>query len=339
MKVLFDVNHAGHVHFVKNAYRELTDQGIPCSIVASDKPLVYQLLDEYGLPYHRMGKIGKSLIAKMVRLVLHDFKLLIYCLKQRPSIILGIVSIRGAHISWLLRLRSIVFTDTEHASKQIALFKPFTSEIHTPNWFVKDLGTKQVKYTGFHELAYLHPNNFSPRSEVLGKLGVGENENYYILRFVAWDATHDKNQFGISLECKRELVKILSKHGKLFITSEYELEEEFKQYNYNLPASYMHDSLYYSSMLISEGATTACEAALLGVPTLYINSLDLGYITYLEQEHDLLYQILDSQEIIAKVNALLAHPQLKESWGKKRNKFIATQQDTTQYLMKIIQSQ
>ncbi len=336
MKVLFDVNHAGHVHFVRNAYRQLTDKGHTCFITASDKPLVYQLLKEYDLPYFPMGHIGKSLLAKLFKLLLHDLRLFLYCLKHKPDVILGIVAIRGSHVGWLLRIKSIVFTDTEHAAKQIALFKPFTNEIHTPNWFTKDLGPKQVKYSGFHELAYLHPNNFNPRQEVLSLLGVEDGAKYFILRFVAWDATHDKNQFGISLKTKRAIIDILSKQGKIFISSEYELEEEFKQYNYDLPTAYLHDALFYSTIVISEGATTACEAAILGIPTLYINSLHLGYITYLERDHDLLYHILDQEAIITKLEELLDHSTLKLDWENKKNHFIKDQLDTTAYIVDII---
>lgn len=336
MTIIFDVNHAGHVHFIKNAYAALIEAGHECLIVASDKPLVYKLLDEYGLAYHPMGSIGKSLLAKMVRLIIHDIKLLLYCLLNKPDVILGIVSIRGSHVSWLLKKRSIVFTDTEHASKQIALFKPFTTEIHTPSWFVRDLGEKQVRYSGFHELAYLHPSNFKPRSEVLSMLGVRAKEKFFILRFVAWDATHDKGQYGISLETKRAIIQMLTPVGRIFITSEYDLEEEFKSYEYQLPTTYLHDALYDASVVISEGATTACESALLGVPTLYVNSLSLGYITHLEEEHGLLYHITDQLEILERLQQLLRDENLKENWREKRDQFISSQQDTTAYIVDLI---
>jgi len=228
MKILFDVNHAAHVHFMHQAHRALTKQGHECLVTASDKPLAYQLLDEKQVPYYPMGSIGKSMAAKLWKLLVHDIKLFFYCLKHRPDVILGIVAIRGSHVGWLLGIKTIVFTDSEHAKLQIAFFKPFASEIHTPEWFATDLGRKQKKYKGFHELAYLHPNNFSPRKEVLEMLGVAEGEPYFIIRFVSWDATHDINQSGISYQGKQDIIEILEQHGKVFITSEYELEPEWK---------------------------------------------------------------------------------------------------------------
>ncbi len=338
MTILFDLNHAAHVHFIRNAYKQLSKEGYNCLVTASDKPLVYELLGEYQIPFHRMGTIGVSFIAKIFKLLVHDFKMLCYCLRHRPDVILGIVAIRGSHIGWLLGIKTIVFTDTEHATKQIAIFKPFASEIHTPNWFGTALGKKQHRYSGFHELAYLHPDNFSAREEVLDLLGVVDREPYFILRFIAWDATHDVGQSGIRLVNKRELVKRLLPHGKVFITSEYDLEEEFKQYEYNIPKSYLHDALSYCSILIGEGATTACEAAMLGVPNILINSMQWGYITYLEKEYDLLYHLTDDKSLFEKLQMLLANPNLKEDWRIKRDAFLSTQQDTTAYIVDLLKS-
>ena len=336
IKVLFDVNHAAHVHFVRNAHKILTDQGYECLISASNKPLAYKLLDEYKLPYLPMGHIGKSMLAKIFKLLIHDIKLFFYCLKHRPKVILGIVAIRGSHVGKLLGIKTFVFTDTEHAKLQIAFFKPFATEIHNPEWFTKSLGSKQVRYKGFHELAYLHPNHFKPRIEVLDKLGVTEGEAYFILRFVAWDATHDLNQAGISLQTKRDIVQFLKQRGKVFITSEYELEEEFKPFEYNLPASYLHDAIYYSSLVIGEGATTACEAALLGIPSIYINTISLGYISLLETEHDLVWHLKDDSYAIEKLKLLFSKPNYKEEWMKKKSTFLDSQIDTTEYIVSLI---
>ena len=336
MKVLFDLNHAAHVHFIKNAYRKLSEAGIECLITASDKPLVYQLLKENNLPFYPMGKIGKSMASKLLRLVLHDIKMLWFCLRHRPGLILGIVAIRGAHVGWLLRIKTIVFSDTESANLQIAFFKPFASEIHNPIWFKKELGQKQIRYTGFHELAYLHPNNFTPNPEVLNLLGVEKGNPYFIVRFVAWDATHDLKHTGISLEGKRAIIKLLMNYGRVFVTSEYALEEEFKPLEFTIPSSYLHDAIYFASMVIGEGATTACEAAVLGTPSIYMNPIKLGYISYLEDKYDLVYHLPDEKEALAKINELVTRPDLNKDWSHKKERFLESQIDTTEYILDII---
>ena len=68
-----------------------------------------------------------------------------------------------------------------------------------------DLGRKHIRYNGFHELAYLHPNRFKPDISVLDELKVKEGEKFVILRFVSWNATHDFGQAGLSFDQKKEL--------------------------------------------------------------------------------------------------------------------------------------
>lgn len=336
MKIVFDVNHAAHVHFIKNAYNKLTRAGHTCLITASDKPLVYQLLNEYNLPFHKMGKIGKSMASKLFKLLIHDIKMLFFCLKHRPQLILGIVAIRGSHAGWLLRIKSIVFSDTETAKLQIAFFKPFANEIHNPTWFKSNLGPKQVRYNGFHELAYLHPNNFTPSPDVLELLGVSKGEQFFIVRFVAWDATHDLKHSGISLEGKRKIIELLSGHGKVFVSSEYELEEEFKSYEFNIPSLHLHNAMYYATMVVGEGATTACEAAILGTPSIYMNPITLSYISYLESDYDLIYHLPKEDEALEKMQLLLNDKALKKNWEKKKDEFLKTQIDTTEYIISLI---
>ena len=55
MKVILDVNHPGDVHFIKNLYLELIAKGHVVLVVASRKPLTYELLQEYQIPFKAIG--------------------------------------------------------------------------------------------------------------------------------------------------------------------------------------------------------------------------------------------------------------------------------------------
>ena len=50
----------------------------------------------------------------------------------------------------------------------------------------------------------------------------------------------------------------------------------------------MHDALAHCSLFISEGATMVSECAMLGVPSIYINSLTAGTIEK-QKEKGLIY--------------------------------------------------
>ena len=75
-----------------------------------------------------------------------------------------------------------------------------------------DLGRKQLRYNGQLELAYLHPNYFSPDPSVLDEIGLNEDDTIIFLRFVSWTASHDVGEHGVKR--KIDLVNELAKFGK-----------------------------------------------------------------------------------------------------------------------------
>jgi len=70
------------------------------------------------------------------------------------------------------------------------------------------------------ELAYLHPNYFSPDLSVLELLGVKKGEKYAILRFVKWNANHDLGHTGITPRTRlRQFRSLRNMPGFLFLVS------------------------------------------------------------------------------------------------------------------------
>ena len=69
----------------------------------------------------------------------------------------------------------------------------FASVICTPSSYKKELGEKHVRYNGTHELAYLHPEYFSPNPKVLDELDLSKDDNLFLVRFAAFNAAHDIN--------------------------------------------------------------------------------------------------------------------------------------------------
>ena len=57
-------------------------------------------------------------------------------------------------------------------------------------------------YAGYHELAYLHPNRFRPDPAALDAFGVSPDEPYSIVRFVSWQAVHDRRERGLSADAE-----------------------------------------------------------------------------------------------------------------------------------------
>ena len=135
------------------------------------------------------------------------------------------------------------------------------------------------------------------------------------------------------MNCKFELVESLSKFAKVFISSESELPKELLKYKIDIPADKMHDCLYYSSLFVGEGSTMASEAAMLGTPAIYINSLELGYMNQLESKYGLVYNFRTSSGVINKALSIIKRSNLKEFYNNRRIKMLSDTIDPTEMLV------
>ncbi len=335
-RVIIDVNHAFDVHFLKNLYHKLVKEGHFVKVVASKKPLSYELLTHLDIPFTKIGTYGTTSFSKLLKLIWLDIKMFFIALRFKPDVLIGHVSFRAAHIGWLLRKKTILLTDTEHAKEQIILFKGFCDFLITPSCFLDDLGKKQTRVDSIFELAYLHPSYFKPNKTVLNDIGIKDNETFFVLRFVAWDATHDLNEHGFSEKGKRILIDHLTTKGKVFITAEYELPKEFEPYRITVSPEKIHDLLYYATMYIGEGGSMASEAAVLGTASIYVNTLTMGYIESLEHDYGLLNHFTEDEPAIKHVINLLKTPNIKALYRSKRDQLLSDTIDINSYLYDII---
>jgi predicted glycosyltransferase len=258
----------------------------------------------------------------------------------RPDVIVG-AGIIEAYVSVLLRKPCIIFEDTEQTpSLERSQWKQLASTIITPDCFLKDLGKKQVRFAGYKELAYLHPNYFKPDSSILNELGLSKNEKFVILRFNVFDAVHDIGRHGFTATYQLKLVEELKKHAKVFISPEGILAKELE--SHLLPIAYdrIHHALYYAQMLVSDTGTMTTEAAILGTPGIMClsNAGQFGNFIELEQKYDLIYSFREPDQAIQKAVELIQQPDLKEQWAIKRRKLLADKIDVTQFMVDFIEN-
>jgi len=337
LRVIVDIGHPAHVHFFKNTIWTLEKKGHQVMVVSRDKDVVIELLDAYKIPHKVLSKVKKGKIHLFGELFIRDYKLYNIARQFNPDLIMGILSPTVAHVAWALGKKSIIFNDTEHAEIAQKMTYPFCDIICTPTSFKKDAGKKQIKYSGYHELAYLHPAYFSPNPEVLRELGVEVGEPFVILRFISWGAHHDVGQHGI--DNKIALIKELEKFGKVFISSEGKLAEEFDRYRIRVPSEKIHDLLYYATLCVGEGATMAVESAILGTPSIYVSSLagTMGNFSELEEKYGLLFNYSDSEAALKKAVELLKDPELKKTWGLKRAALLRDKINVTEFMVELIE--
>jgi uncharacterized protein len=336
MRIFIDIGHPAHVHYFKNMIRILEGRGHQFFICARDKEITHQLLDVFKIPYISRGKGGLNLLTKLIYLFYGDFLLYKYARHFQPDLFVSFASTYAAHVSKLLGKTHIALDDTEHAKFELLLYPPFTDVILTPKSFTKELGPKQLKFNSFTELLYLHPNYFIPDAQVLKALGLDEGEDFALVRFVSWTASHDIVASGLTNVEKVELVAELSKRMKVFISSEDELPLELMQYEFSIHPQYLHDALYFARLYIGEGGTTASEAALLGTPAIYINSLSMGYIEE-EIQWGLLHQCTELNQTLGAIEDVCDKHD-KKHYQEKCVRLIQQKIDPTGYLISIIDS-
>jgi len=340
VKILFNIGHPAQVHLFKNLIQELERRGHQCKITTIAKDISLYLLDAYGFEYEVVGEGRPTLATKAMELMRVESRLYRTAHSFRPDLLVGGVgNVYVAHVGKLLRKPSIVFDDTEHATIEHRLMDPFADVICTPSCYRDNIGPKQIRYNGYHELAYLHPNRFTPDPAVLAELGLAEGDPFIIVRFVSWQASHDVGQHGI--RDKVGLVKALEEYGRVLITSEGALPPELQEYQIRVSPEKLHDLLYYATLYVGEGATTASECAVLGTHAIYVNSLGLGYIA---EEDDKYHLISDfsrractDETVLAEARRLLQNPDLRKEGKEKGEALVQGKIDVTAFMVWFIE--
>jgi len=309
-------------------------------ILARDYECTLSLLDAYGLRYEVYGKARKKGYRRALELIPYVRKAHRLAKKFKPDVIVG-TGIIAAYTSVLFRKPCIVFTDTETPSLEHLLFKPFVKAIYTPSCFRKDLGRKHIRYNGFKELAYLHPDYFQPDASIYSLLGIKSGEKYVILRLNPLDAFHDVGIGGFSSEDKLTLVQVLEPYARVFISSEARPEPDLEKYTIGIPRHRIHDAEYYAELLVTDAQTMTTEAAILGTPVIRCNSFvgdnDLGNMVELEKKYQLIFNYIDPNQAIAKAAELIKQPDLKQQWQEKSRALLADKSDVLKFMVETIE--
>jgi uncharacterized protein len=341
MKILIDINHPAHVHYFRNFYNYMHQKGHQILVVSRNKEIEHRLLKLYGIPFIDRGKGKDGKIGKIIYMIYANFKLLRIAQKFKPDLFLNFLHPYPSQVASLLNKPSLVFSDTEHASLHHKLTVPFATKIFTPTCYRLDLGKKHIRFKGYMELAYLHPNYFIPKKEILTILGVSEIERFVIVRFVSWEAAHDFGHTGLSLENKRKAVFEMLKVAKVFISAERELPQDLEKYRIKIPFDMIHDAIFYSSLLFGESATMASEAAVLGTHSIFIDNDGRGYTDEQEREFGLVYNFKenndDQNRAIEKAIELLQNPELDKEAKEKRDKLLSEKSDTTEFMIQEVE--
>jgi predicted glycosyltransferase len=342
-KILFYLGHPAHYHFFSRVFKQLQpDQYV---IAIKSKDVLEQLLKENHLPFINIDKdakgAGRSFIKMFKDLLLRSFRLYKIARKHRATL-LAASAVEIAIIGKWLGIPSYVFfeDDFEKIKPFAKIAGPLATVLVCPDccsaW---KWNHKKTGYAGYHELAYLHPDHFTPDESVaFGILEKGKRN--FLLRFSQLGAYHDKGISGLTDDKAMQLVNLLSSHGKVLITSERPLPPLLEPYRIAIKASDIHHVLAFADLYIGDSQTMTAEAAVLGTPALRFNDFvrELSYLEELEFRYDLTYGFKTNEfdSLIEKAKQLLAVPDLKESWAAKRNKMLSEKINVAQFFTRLL---
>jgi predicted glycosyltransferase len=289
-----DVCHPAHAHFFRHPIARWREQGSVVHITARDKDVALPLMREFGLECVTLGRTGSGPLSLLGELARRDLALYRFAKRARAEVITAIGGIFAAHAAWAARIPSVVFYDTEIATLQNRLTYPLASVVAVPRcYYGWTPRSRSVRYAGYHELSYLHPNRFTPdRSRALAA-GLSSSRPTFLLRLVAWTANHDFGDSGLSPAAVRQVVDRLGRAGDIVISSESPLDADLESLRFRGNVSDMHHLMAFCAGYFGESATMASECAVLGIPAVYAANSPRGYTSEQETRYGLARTVSD----------------------------------------------
>lgn len=337
MKYIFELNHPKHYYQFKYIMQMLQRNGHKVHVLARDKDVLLNVLQEENVPYEIFGLHAKNMRDKVLatpKLVLNYLKI---AKREMPDVIVSKASLYGTLVARLIGAKAIIFPDSEVVTLTNKVVVPMCSSVVTPATFGLDFGKKHIRIKGFFEDCYLAPSVFQPKEEVVKLYGL--KKPYALFRFVGWYANHDVNNSGFTAEQQRTMLQLAEQKMHVYISSEKKLPDDLEKYKLPTPAAEIHSVLAHADLYVGDSQTMATEAALLGTPAIRSNSFvgpnDMTNFIVLEQQYDLLRNIRDYEGVVDTIQDMIQNSR-KQEWETKKDAYFQKVGDANQQIYEIL---
>ncbi|NLO85564.1 MAG: DUF354 domain-containing protein [Clostridiales bacterium] len=336
MKAMICFTHPAWVHQFRYILKQMEERGDEVLAFVAEKDGNTKLLDSYGIPYIRCAKsTGTNVIQKGLLFIGLSIRFTWSALRFKPDIMIGRAAPMLAVAAFVSGKPHLLYEDTEVSKFSLRICKRLSTKLLTPRTFLTDLGEKQERLDTYKELFYLHPSVFTPDKQVLRDAKFNPDEDYILLRFVAWNASHDIGKRGLDDAGKIAMVKRFSKYGKVYVSAEGDVPKELEPYMLKTPYAMIHHVLAFAKLVYSEGATMASEAVVLGTHALYVNTIVSGSTREQCERFHLLYNFNEGEDryerAAVQAEELLQMPDLVEVGYEKQKKLLEEKVDINSY--------
>ena len=276
MNIAVDFVHPADINFYKNAIKILIKRGDDVNIIVRQRGKLTSILQKE-LPevdFKVIGMHHPNVYGKIFGLIERDFGLIFYLNKMDFDVGTSF-GFQICHASRILGKPSIAFEDDYEYKLPFYLAK-FSATYHAMPEGIPATGKNILKYKGFKELAYLHPNYFKPDRKVLEQYGITPN-NYVFIREVSRASLNYKNLRQMGLP---EIIWNLNDLGLDVVLS---LEDKTRADSLKdkciileEPVDDIFSLMHFALFTISSGDSMARESCLVGTPTIYTGGRDMA---------------------------------------------------------------
>jgi predicted glycosyltransferase len=339
MRLLVDITHPAHAHFFHHSIHQWQAEGHEVIITSRDKDLTFALLDEFGFEHIRIGHARQGIVGLGMELPQRAWGLNQVIRRFRPDVAAAVAGTFLVYGGLPHRVPIVVFYDTEHANLSNMITYPMARAVVTPRAYQKSIRiTRHIRYNGYQELAYTHPNVFAPSPSVLALEGLAPGEPFSIVRLVNWAASHDIRDSGI--QNLRAVVEALSPYGRVILSSEKPLPPDLDTLTLRGSRQNMLHLQAFASLFFGESATMASECAMLGTPAIFLSTSQRGYINEQQARYDMVYSFNDPRtgqvQALQKARELLEDPATPANWQIKRERMLNELIDVTAFIVKTV---
>ncbi len=340
MKVLFVVNHPVDPYIVFETARRIEEDGGQCFFVIIEKEgIIKDIVDSYNFENKVIGTAKASFSGKVLNALKIVNGINRVVKKFKPDLIFSPSTPYTSLACQFNKVPLVGWQDTETATFSFKYSNKRMNSLLLIDSFYKDLTSDNIiRFNGYKELAYLHPNIFTPDVTVLDELGLISSDKIILMRFSALNAMHDIGLKSTASTSDEKILNFIKKVEKdydakvLISVTERDLDVRFDSYKLVIePSKYIH-LLAFCSLYIGEGTTTAAEAGILGVPWIALRDKALGYLIDQEENYGLGFRIAEIEPALEKAEEFLKNKNIKAEWKRKKEKLLSDKIDVSAFL-------
>ena len=286
-RIWIDIEQPKTAIMFKSLIKKFEKEGLDLLITARDYDSTYQILDDFGVKYEKIGRHGgEKLKDKLETYITRLKQLFPLIIKFSPDYFVTFLSIEGTRIAYGLQIPSIGFNDEPRNEPVCKLIHPFIGNLITPKcipkeWYIHLYADpeKIIRYNGVDEIAWL--SEYAPNAEILERFDL-EKGKFLIIRTEPTQASYLINKLKPEETMISEFFPPIFKkfpNHKYFLLVRSKKQEQFllnrlkiltkeknvivTQYLPNLV-----DLCFYGALIISGGGTIVRESSLLNVPSI-----------------------------------------------------------------------